>query len=196
MEYEEPEPEQKELDSSFFSRPDSAKHRPFGKLINISEYHVASDDLDTSQTSSQKRVLFPIPELQERQTSFYYSKIKDLNTLISCKLTSRFDKIKAKAEQDIGKGTPSPDTKVSMTDFTPESGKRPRDFEEDIFDVYASQEVTKPKFENDIFDSAENMKDNKEISTKLKNIQFEALDASDTQPIIKKLKGPDSVKVT
>lgn len=153
-----------------------------------------SDDFESSQ-SSQKRYLFPIVELQERRTEFYYSKIKDLNNLISGKLSSRFELIKAKERCESEIGNRSPEDTMSLTMCLTESEQKKKDdFEEQIFGTYMPEMETKKNFDDDIYDSSENVKDNNAIMTKIQNIRFEVMDELDAQPIVKKLKGPD-VKV-
>ena len=115
--------------------------------------------------------------------------------MISCKLSLKFDKIAAREQTQDEEGIPSPQARKSpraalLPELEPEKPKRK--FEDIIFEEDFANAATTERTENDIFDTSVNVKDSREIMSKIKNLRFEVTSEMDMQPIIKKLKGPDT----
>lgn len=133
----------------------------------------------------------------------YYSKIKDLNNRISCKLCLKLDELKSNQssvdqEKDIKSPRSSPPSPLPEAEepFS-QLGKRKRNFEEDMFNEYMTNMATELKSTDDgIFNSSRqmNVKNNTELVKKLQNLNFEVLNEADARPIMKKLKTNDDSK--
>lgn len=162
----------------------------FEQSSNDQEYAKPQDAKWYSKKYEQDQLRKELPLL--------YTKMKDLNNRISGKLCSKLDELKNKQsflEDDRGIKSPAPRERIPLSvvmEPNSQLGKRMKNFEEDMFNDYVKDAATSMKTTDDgIFDLSNRMRNSMEMGLKIKNINFEVQDETDTRPITKKLKKPE-----
>lgn len=169
---------------------------------NNHQMEMESPEKQPQSLELQKLLLAKQSNGRKELPVLYYSKIKDLNNRISCKLCQKLDQLKEKPslsdnERDIKSPRSLPSSPVpEAEDSVSQLGKRKRNFEEDMFSEYMTNIATDTSLADDgIFSTSTQIKDPLDLMSKIKNINFEVANEGDSRPIMKKLKTSEVIKV-
>ena len=173
---------------SFINGDDHEQNNQQQETMSPEKHSQYGDDDYKKQNIKQNSMETELPMI-------YFSKIKDLNTRISCKLCLRLDDLKTKPdffdyERDIKSPRSSPPSPLpEIEESFSQLGKRKRNFEEDMFNDYVANIAAEPKpIDDNIFTTSHQMNNTSELMLKIKNLNFEVLGDADSRPIMKKLK--------